>query len=385
VDILLSFVPWKFELIKPIKEGFNDFSVYDLRYSGMDTLTTTKDTGITLLEIGNNRQEIAAELDRIAPWHPRIVAIDGVFNNPGDPAVPGSRAADSSLIAAARHIPHLVLASQYKAARSGDSTKEWIGTGFLQSGVPGAKDGFYNFVEDVTEIKRHCFPFLTINGRRYPSMAAAMLEQLDSGAYQRLLDRDTKLEVINYAGDIQHYNTVTLERILHPLKDEDLSQYFRDKIVFVGFFRTDPPDVLEDMHFTPMNSQRGGKSFPDTYGVVIHANILGMMLGGRYIHVPAVWAVYAGTFVIIFFINILYIRRLARSRQHNHIILFLLQFALAIGLLYLALLIFDWFNVELDLMPLLIAVVLSFEIFWLYEWLAVKMNKQFGYATFLHD
>jgi uncharacterized membrane protein len=110
-----------------------------------------------------------------------------------------------------------------------------------------------------------------------------------------------------------------------------------------------------------------------------------MMLGHHYIHVLPLWSVYAGTFIIIFFINIFYIRRVAGGHSHNHFLLFLLQFILAIGLLYVALVIFDWFNIALDPMPLLIAVVLSFEIFWLYEWLAVKMNKLFGYATFVSD
>jgi CHASE2 domain-containing sensor protein len=121
------------------------------------------------------------------------------------------------------------------------------------------------------------------------------------------------------------------------------------------------------------------------YGVVVHANILEMMLDRHYINVLPVWGVYACTFVIVFFINIFYIRKVSRSHKHNHILLFFLQFALAIGLLYLALVIFDVFDFALDSMPILIAVVLSFEIFWLYEWLAVKMHKLIGYETFLHD
>jgi hypothetical protein len=65
--------------------------------------------------------------------------------------------------------------------------------------------------------------------------------------------------------------------------------------------------------------------------------------------------------------------------------LFLLQFVIAIVLIYLALLIFTWWNYKLDLMPMVIAMVLSFEIFWLYEWTALKLKKNFGYETFLGD
>lgn len=374
-DILLSFLPWKFELIRPIKQGFDDFSVYDLRYAETDPTVTRMDTGITLLQIGDTRQEIAEELDRIAAFHPRVVGIDAIFNNPADPHT------DSSLVAAARKIQHLVIASDY--FRNKDT--EYVHTSFFKSRVPGVQEGSYNFVEDSVDIKRHFRPFFSLGNQPYPSLPARMLQVIAPNDYQHLLDHHKGPGTINYAGNLEHYNVVTLDRLLHPLPNEDPGDYFRDKIVFIGFFKADKPDVLEDMHFTPMNPRRGGKSFPDMYGVVIHANILEMMLGHRYVHTLCDPGVYAITFIIIFFIDIFYIRRLSRSRKHNHFLLFLLQFVLAIGLLYLSLLIFEWFNVELDPMPLLIAVVLSFEIFWLYEWLAVKMNKLFGYATFLHD
>jgi CHASE2 domain-containing sensor protein len=374
VDILVSFVPWKFELIRPIKQGFNDFNVYDLRYSGADTVVGRKDTSITLLGIGDTRQQITEELNRIAPFRPRIVCIDAIFNVPGDPAV------DSGLIDAVRKFPHLVLASRYSV----DSGKEDIQTSFFQSRIPDASDGFFNFVEGPEDIKRHFTPFLTVNGQSYPAMTTRLLEILSPNDYQYLTNRHNTLETINYAGNLSHYNVVPLDHLLHPVR-EDLSGYFHDKIVFIGFFKTEKPDILEDIHFTPMNDRRGGKSFPDMYGVVVHANILEMMLDRHYINVLPVWGVYACTFVIVFFINIFYIRKVSRSHKHNHILLFFLQFALAIGLLYLALVIFDVFDFALDSMPILIAVVLSFEIFWLYEWLAVKMHKLIGYETFLHD
>jgi CHASE2 domain-containing sensor protein len=212
-----------------------------------------------------------------------------------------------------------------------------------------------------------------------------MLQEIDPNAYATLAKRRNQYEMINYAGNLSHYNTVSLKRFLHPQDESDLSSYFRDKIVFIGFFKDEFPDVLEDMHFTPMNPKRGGKSFPDSYGVVIHANVLEMMMKDNYIHELPVGTVYLITFFLIFCINTLYIRRISRHRGHSEFFLFLLQFILAIGLLYLALLLFDRFDLAFDPMPLLIAVVLSFEIFWLYEWLARRLNKYFKYETFLAD
>ncbi len=373
VDFLLSFVPWKFELIKPIKQGFNDFNVYDLRYAGADAMIGLKDTDITLLEIDSNRAKIAAEIARVSAMHPRVIGVDAMFYQPSaDPAQ------DSALIGAMRRVPHLVLASRLAGLRT-----EYIQKSFLQSSLPSARDGFFDFVEGPEDIRRHIKPFELIDTQRYPSLPVRMLQEIDPTAYATLAKRGHHLEMINYAGNLSHYNTVSLNRFLHPQDEADLASYFRDKIVFIGFFKDEAPDVLEDMHFTPMNPKRGGKSFPDTYGVVIHANVLEMMMKDHYIQELPVGAVYVITFFLIFCINILYIRRIALDRGHREFILFLLQFILAIGLLYLALLLFDRFNLAFDPMPLLIAVVLSFEIFWLYKWLARRLNKYFKYESFL--
>jgi CHASE2 domain-containing sensor protein len=373
VDFLLSFVPWKFELIKPIKQGFNDFNVYDLRYAGVDNLYGSKDTGITLLEIGNTRREIAEEIIRVSAMHPRVIGVDAMFYQPSS-----SPAEDSALTGAMRGAPHLVLAS-----RTVDTPEEHLLRSFMAGRLPAVKDGFFDFVEGPEDIRRHVEPFKWIEGQRYPSLASRMLAEINAGAYDTLLARKHRYEMINYRGNLAHYNVVALRRFQHPAGEEDLASYFRDKIVFIGFFKDQTPDVLEDMHFTPMNPKRGGKSFPDTYGVVIHANVLEMMLKDKYIHELSPGTVYLITFFLIFLINILYIRQMSGHRGHSHFLLFLLQFVLAIGLLYLALLLFAWFNLAFDAMPLLIAVVLSFEIFWLYEWLARQLYKRFKYETFL--
>ena len=133
VDFLLSFLPWKFELIKPIKQGFNDFNVYDLRYAGADTLITRKDTDITLLGIGSNRREIAEEIALVSAMHPRVIGVDAMFYQPS--AVPAD---DSALIGAMRDAPHLVLAS-----RLAGTPTEYIRKSFLQDRLPSARDGFF--------------------------------------------------------------------------------------------------------------------------------------------------------------------------------------------------------------------------------------------------
>ncbi len=372
VDFLLSFVPWKFELIKPIKQGFNDFSLYDLRYAGIDTVIGPKDTSITVLQIGSDRREIAEEIRCLSGLHPRVIGLDATFFQPSD-----SPAMDRALVNAMKGAEHLVLASHI------GTVAPFVQRSWFQDSLPMARDGHYDLVEGDEEICRRVSPIELVDGRPYPSLPGRMLQEISPLAYDNLLRRGNRYETINYSGGLNYFNVVSLKRFQHPDHEEDLTGYFRDKIVLIGYFNDAYPDVLEDMHFTPMNHKRGGKSFPDSYGVFIHANVLEMMLKGNYIHELSAWAMYSTILVLIFFINILYIRRMSRKRAESRFILFLLQFVLAIGLLYIALLLFDWFDIAADIMPLLIAVVLSFEIFWLYEWLARQLNKYFKYATFL--
>src|SRR5579872_4928026 len=82
IDLILSLFPLKFDFIKPIKQGFGDFDIYDLRYSGTDVIAGKKDTNITLLQIADSRSEIAAQIAKVTSLHPKIIGIDAIFNEP---------------------------------------------------------------------------------------------------------------------------------------------------------------------------------------------------------------------------------------------------------------------------------------------------------------
>jgi CHASE2 domain-containing sensor protein len=377
VDLVISFFPLKFEMIRPIKQGFNDFDIYDLRYSGNDSSITRMDTTITIVGIGADRRDIAEQINTIAAFHPAIIGLDAVFAGRRDGA------GDSALIQAIRHAGKIVVASGYGGKNM--AGKDSVQRSYFSDAIPGMKDGLWDFMEGPEEVNRHFVPFFMVQGRPYPALATAMLAEFAPGAYQTLLKRKKDAETINYSGNARHYNVVTWDRFSEYRSKADL---FRGKIVLIGFINDRQPYLMEDLHFTPMNAKFAGKSFPDMYGIVIHANILEMALRGErgdYITDMPGWVSYVVTFCLAFGINLFYIRLQSRTGGHHHFLLFLLQFVLAVALIYMALLIFSWFNYRVDIMPIVIAVVLSFEIFWLYEWAALKMNKKFGYATFLSE
>lgn len=375
VDVLISIFPWKFDFIKPIKQGLDDFDIYDLRYSGTDPIVDKKDTNITLLQIADSRSEIAAQIAKVSSLNPKIIGIDAIFNDPQ------REEEDSLLIQSLEQSKNVVVASRFLG--SSDSGQEYIKRSFFSDKIPGLTDGFFNLVEGPEGIKRHFAPFIKVNGEVYPALTTRMLEHLSPGAYRKLVSRNKTIELIYYSGNLNHFNVVSYNQF----KDDnngDLNDYFKNKIVFIGFFKDRAPDVLEDFHFTPMNNKHGGKSFPDTYGVVIQANILEMLLSEHYINEMPLWLVYAVTFILLLFINGFYFWTLTKYHEHKHFLLFLFQLFLALILVYIALLIFNRFDYKIDLMPIIIGTVLSLEIFWLYEILAKRMKKLFKYETFVH-
>ena len=332
---------------------------------------------LRLLKSGIPRQEIAAQIDKIAKFGPAIIGLDAIFENAREGI------ADNTLIAALRNQEKLVVASKYD--NNPESGKEGLFRSFFSNEIPGLQDGFFNLVEGPEEIKRHFLPFLTLNGTKYPAFSTRMLMLLSKKKFNSLSHRNKAVESINYSGGAHHFNTVAKDTLLYGDSSQNMRDLFYKKIVLIGFIKDKKPDVLEDFHFTPLNHKHTGKSFPDMYGVVIHANILEMMLKENYIHEAPQWLVYLFTFGIILVINIYYIRRLSGKGKKNQLFLFILQFLVVSVLVYFALLAFKYFNFKMDLTPMMIAVVLSLEVFWIYEFLASFAKNRFGYKTFVHE
>ena len=97
------------------------------------------------------------------------------------------------------------------------------------------------------------------------------------------LNIDKKLinsSVINYKGNLEKFLCFSIDEFM-LLKDKSIVE---NKIVLVGYLGTPTGNVfdVEDKHFTPLNEITSGKSIPDMYGLVIHANIIAMILNNSF-------------------------------------------------------------------------------------------------------
>src|SRR6266446_6048317 len=84
VTWLISFIPWSLEYGKALHQGFSDFDIYDLYYSGKDKQNTKRDSNIVLVQIDTGRAAIAQQIDLLSNYNPGIIAIDAFFETPSE-------------------------------------------------------------------------------------------------------------------------------------------------------------------------------------------------------------------------------------------------------------------------------------------------------------
>src|SRR5690606_1880692 len=128
----------------------------------------------------------------------------------------------------------------------------------------------------------------------------------------RFLARNNYSETINYRGNILdlhnassfsgRYFALDWYQALDP--EYVLPELITDKIVIMGYMGDDFEDTSwDDKFFTPLNRQYAGKTNPDMYGPVVHANIVSMILNEDYIDELPDWLEWVIA-IILCFINV---------------------------------------------------------------------------------
>ena len=142
----------------------------------------------------------------------------------------------------------------------------------------------------------------------------------------------------------------------------------KDKIVILGFLGADLRDTSwDDKFITPLNKNYAGKTRPDMYGVVVHANAVSMILNKDYIDQLKVWQQYAIA-IIICFLNVALF-----SLIHNKIpkwfdiLTIILQLVQIVLLTALMMTVFSKANFKLNLTLTLAALALVGTCYEIYE------------------
>ena len=353
----------EFKLLDPIGDAIGDVELTDLVFSDIRPESEI-DTKITLVNIGQlNRANIARELRIINKYKPAVVGIDSYFWDLKEDTI-----ADLMLGMAMSEIENLVLVSklQYDPL-----TQTYDSVRYSHSRFNVGNSGFANLETNALtqyqyKVCRSFPPKRIIEGKEVNSFAVAIAALYDKSAATTCLARNNDVEVINYRGNVMSYGQSTWGGRYTALDVNDvLSENFdpnviTGKIVLFGYMGSDFSDKSwEDKFYTPLNVKYAGRSNPDMFGIVVHANILSMILNRDYIDKQSETAGYISAVIICFLTVLLFTLVYKRLPQWYDGVTKSLQILFVILLFTINLFVFHWFSYKINITLATIMVALA--------------------------
>jgi CHASE2 domain-containing sensor protein len=208
------------------------------------------------------------------------------------------------------------------------------------------------------------FPSLCVSDSSYPNFSASVVKIFDPEAYAKLQSRKHENEVINWRGHYDKFYALDYDDVLN--EKFDLS-FIKGKIVLMGYIGQSLGERdLVDIFFTPQNHRVAGRSYPDTYGVVVHANIISMILHENYISQLPIWATYI-LIAILTYLNIsLFLYVAEHKKMYYDLITKGIQILEVIILMYLIVVFMLDYHMKVHLTLLFVAILLSGDLTELY-------------------
>ncbi|HSY62624.1 MAG TPA: CHASE2 domain-containing protein [Cytophaga sp.] len=305
---VISNIPINADVFSPISDTFKDFELTDMYFSHFKE-SEDEENNIVLVNIGVLPREGVAELINVLnEYQPKAIGIDAFFRKP-DLANPKQ---DSALAAAFSKTKNLVLVSELiENAKTGKvDTIKYSNPVFMQYAQPAFADMIAEGKHSLNTA-RDCIPKEIFNGDTLLSFPSKLVNIYAPEKLKRYLARNHDIEPINYQGNINVYtegsteNSKTVFTALdwYDVLDRKFTpETIKDKIVIMGFMGDEiGQNNWEDKFCTPLNSQYVGRTAPDMYGVVVHANIVSMILKEKYINDMPDWLNLTLTLLFIFF------------------------------------------------------------------------------------
>lgn len=245
----------------------------------------------------------------------------------------------------------------------------------------GAYEGFVNLETDAEhqedlKVCRRFPPSVKVNGKTEIAYSVRMAMLFDSVKTKKFLSRNKSSEIINYRGNIVDWHGASNYAGRYAVLDWDqaldtslfVGGMIKDKIVIMGFLGRDLRDTSwDDKFFTPLNKKYAGKSRPDMYGPVVHANIVSMILNEDYVEELAEWQEYAIA-VILCFLNVALFSLIHdRIPKWYDTLTIILQLTQIVLITFAMMYVFSWADFKLNLTLTLAALALVGTCYEIYE------------------
>jgi CHASE2 domain-containing sensor protein len=366
----------RLDFLNPFEQALDDYDVTDVAFQLRPPQPV--DTSIVLVNIGDvARVDIAQQIAILNHFGPRVVAVDINLRDSID------HLTDSLMEASLASAGRLVLYSKLEAGRKqADSTEVWD---TLRRVLPRfARHGASGFTNSLTESDS---PFETwrftsaqekmSSGWVERSFATQVAWMYDSATTKKFLARQRDYESINFRGNADRFARLDVQDVLDTAFTPEL---VRDKIVLLCYMGSNylAGTWDDDRFYTPLNPKLIGRTAPDMYGGVIHANIVSMILHQQYIDEVPEWIciIFA---IIIGYANVVFFSRIEESPRFGlwyDLITKLAQLVQTIALTYLVVYLFADHNLKVDLTYTIFVIVLSGDVFEIYATLLRNLKMR---------
>lgn len=349
-------------IFDPFEKAFEDFSFTDI-YTSQNFKENNVTNKIVLINIENyDRAKIAEAINKIALSNPKVIGLDIIFRDKKD------LIKDSILHHSLQKNKNIVSAYILEDKKTVSSNPYFKTT----------ETGFINFdqndavLRDFTGIKRHdnkiyyAFPVRVLK-------SAGLLNNITENKLENALK-------INYFGNHNSFLTFDLSEVI----SSDKIPALRNSIVLFGYMGTPTGNIydIQDKHFTPLNSKFAGKSIPDMYGIVVHANIIKMLIDANYIYNVPKPIVFILAFCCCYIFVFIAIFMHKKSALTFHILLKFFELTISIVLLYVSLLLLDN-NIHIQIEPIILLSILGLEVVILYDHLLHYLKKRWQWKSYL--
>ena len=353
-----------FDIFDPIADALGDFQVTDIVFSQLRE-DPIADDRIVLVNIGaKSRGEIGFMVDIINQHNPAAIGMDTFF------FVPLDSLEDAFLAGSLDAVENLVMVNQMIINNDGtmDTVLNSIPEFIRNADLAHANLDAIAQSQDELKFCRQFWPRrYDQQGNPHVALGIKMASYLDPEAAERFLARDNDIELINFKGNVLSFEATKFGTKYSALDVDDVfnenftPDMIEGKLVifcYLGDYLADRTS-FEDKYITPLNSVYAGRTLPDMYGGVIHANIISMILSDDPVnHMSETWQIIIA--VILCFLNValfsVIYKKIPKWYDGSTKLIQLIELLL---FYFLMLQIFDSYNYYVDLTIALVAIALS--------------------------
>lgn len=368
VCYLLSLLFFNISFFDPVSKALRDFSFLDVYYAENLNRQNGVNPDIVLLNIEDNgRSEIALALEELLKANPKVVGFDVILKE--------FRATKEDSLLAQLLENDKIIGSVVLDATTNIANHPF----FKLQNIPG----YVNFNFDVENpVIRQFESSVQLHGTTYDSFSSIVAKSYLSKEKWEELDLDKKLKgsrVINYQGNLNHFIHFTLDDFMAL----EYKEIVANKIVLLGYLGTPTgsPFDVEDKHFTPLNKITAGKSIPDMYGMVVHANILSMILSNGFMYKVSNFWLLALTFICSFLASVYFIWLNKRLKLSYRTVRKAILLVFTIVLVWITLLLFKY-GIVLKSAPIIGVTVFSAGFIKFYKHLVGWVNTKTNFRSY---